>query len=418
MYRSGMPPVKARLLRRVRTRALPLLLALGALPSLNCRQHSPQDQSADAQICTGVIRRPRDPELVTLQGHALSDERLSCFGSALCFDGGEEGEALPIARGEHRVRAGGLERLHRANDALRMDRNTRIPGLALSGGVVLLASAEGVELLDPTNGTASRFPLPPLAPGERVKGALRVDDGYGYLVSREADPCRPAELRWLRRPALPEGLPASARLVVDDGALVGWLEPEGEGWTLVRPRAPSAAPGAAHPERLRVPVRAEDAPPVGVAGALLYARLEERAVLFDDQGRSRELSLPPGRHLLKAGERFFLLDEDEGLFRVTLSGDERVSSMKPGTDLAGAALPAGARRERVHVASDDERHLLFIERVRLPSCRAEDRVHLYDAEAGTWRTVATGDRVRIHPTFTPAGFRWVEGEPDYRFMGG
>lgn len=382
-----------------------LLLAGG------CQRQQEEAAPDVTDDCRYTLLRPERQQLRVWDGRFLDEDPRPCFDRSHCFAGRARTRVYPSADGLLAIEVG-ERRWERPVPSRPPPATARHHGLfhALAGddAVVLVHETE-LEVL--TEAGSERFPLPTLARGEVLGGPILAHGGVGVTLLPDSAECG-APVRpflWLRPPS--EGgaeTAALARPLLRHEQPVGSLERAEDGW---RVRLASGFSALAAPPS---PV----APHVSVGEGEVFVVEKDRARALSLDGTSFELALGPHESVVEVGGRLYRLGLGSGIERVTAKGTERVLSRAPDADLAGAPLPKGAHVERQLYAADEERRLAVVERVRLPGCRVEDRVHVIDVAARTVTTLRDGEGVRLHPRFARGRLHFTEAEARYELVTG
>lgn len=262
--------------------------------------------------------------------------------------------------------------------------------LAIGERELRIVEASGVQVVD----------KPPLAPGEELGPPRFFDDGR--LVAPRVREGRVVGLALLRtdpgRVPDPRGEAARDAEYVTRAFYTRAHVERLDGTRVALPRPLSAEAVAAGVTSTGVVVLSEPAGDVSLVVTSTGAVLEE--------GPRCELNVFVTRDVVYR-VKLPRIDRLEGDRWVPVLDRER------GMDLAGAPLPRGTTTERLRYTAHDGA-LLVVERLRTrATCRAEDRLHLVDLATGAVKTLASGDRVRLHPTWAGDRFRYVEGDAVY-----
>jgi hypothetical protein len=385
--------------------AVPALLLAGA----GCSKKEASAAGATTD-CSKTLRRPLERRVVVYEAGELKELDVDCGRRSRCVlsrDGAlvtlKGRQTLGIQVGERRWQRpfGDYGQLKSAAHL-----KGAIPGFRIVGWF----DAGHVEVFRET-GEPERIALPSLAPHERIVSIGELSGGLRLsLVAAHDQDERARDALWLRPPsAEARAWPDGARLIVHERELVGWVEGERGKREFV-----SAADGARRPVTLEGGM---GEPPFAlVKDDVLIERAGMTARLSSLDGKSVRLDLKPFDETMFKDGGFFLLRQT-GLGRVTPGGIEPLYPLEPGRDLRGKALAAGARVARLRGRRVSKEQAIIIERVVSSSCRAEDRVHLFDFATRELSTIAEGDRMRVHPFAYDDKPAWVEARTSYVFAG-
>lgn len=397
-------------MRRVKPALLRSCVALALLSSGCSRQQGGAPSPDVTDECRYTVLKPERQQLRTWDGGFL-DEALPCFGRSLCVAGAERTrvyrsapERLTIEVGERRY-----ERTARTGRIRRVPHYRGLSHAIVGNDAVALVHERDLEVL--TAEGEARFPLPELEPGEAYGGPVLVADGVGLSLVEHEDqglPVRP--FLWLKRPSAgaAEGTSAAGWPLVCEREVIGRLERGSDGWRVVLTRGFAATVAPPSP----VP------PGVWVGRDELLVVQDDSVRVIGYDGARSALELSDEDALVEVADRYYRVSVTDGVERLRGAGAETVIPRAPGHDLAGARLPDGAVVERLQESGDEERRIAVLERIRLPGCRVEDRLHIVDVEARTVRTIANDDRVRLHPRFTRGRLHVVEAEAVYEVVAG
>ncbi len=372
-------------------------------------EERPRVPAAAVDDCRYTVRRPERQVLRAWDGRFLDDERISCFGRSRCLVGFEDTRVYRQELGRLVIEVG--ER--RWQRAVPRAVPKRIAAWSSLGHAVV--SQHAVALVGPAEievlwaGGEATFPRPALEKGEAFGGIALVGNGIGMsLIEHEHAglPVRP--FVWLRAPTAQDGgSGATSAPMLRDGVVIGQIERAPQGWKVTLASGPSVV----------VPLDTPAPPGLWITrDGDVIARDEERLLALAPDGARQELSLDDEDRVVGLDDRVYLLGPKRGVERVTASGLSVILARAAGHDLGGDALPKGAVVERLQVSGDDERRVAVIERIAFPGCRAEDRVHLVDVNARTVTTLASGDRVRLHPRFARGKLHFTEAESSYEVI--
>lgn len=384
-------------------------LVLGA-----CRTSFEPDLGG-ADRCDAVLRTPENLTIRRVERGLKPRLETVCAGGPLCLDGNPRAWALRDAPDQTRIFTPGENPfLLSSFSPLPMSEAVRIPGFLPHGTAILWQESDQLRLLagQGRQGVAARFPAPDLAPGEALAGGFYEDGRWGILVRESETPHGLYHTRWLSPAAndAPMAYPGGedALVAVYGGVWQGTLyRRQNTWWWHVR--------NEAEPLAILWP---QPTPPAVFQTSTLLLYGDRHEMWVHREGKTpRRISLAPARAIGRVGERLLLRDHLLGIFEVGAEREEPLSSLAAYTDLAGARVPRHSRRERIFWADDEADALLVVERLRLPNCRIEDRVHRLQISTRLWETVASGPGYRTHPTRTGDAFRFVEGTASYRFIG-
>lgn len=312
-------------------------------------------------------------------------------------------------------------------------------GFVIGAHVALIDRGDQIEVAMEDGSTT--VPMIEFRAGEELGGAYRVDGGVLAWVRNAKRPALGRTVTIVpprRAPGSPstsatESSAASAasatagRPILEHEQVVGWFYPsssdsEPASFELTGPAVPS--------------------PHISVTTAQERAPLPMPLPLSADGSWSASARFVSGRLLISANKRTWLVSRSGALITelahgVTPSGHERNLFLidsnlpgprvqrvtdgdtiepwiapRPGHDLAGLAVPDGARTERLQVQPANNL-ALFIERRRLKTCTVEDRLFFLDLMRAEVRLLASDDVVRIHPTWAGDRFRFVQADATY-----
>ncbi|MEW5850248.1 MAG: hypothetical protein AB2A00_15775 [Myxococcota bacterium] len=361
--------------------------------------------------CQRVLRQAEDLHVVGWANGQMTTDKLPCHGGALCFDGADDAvalrqvdDALDVRVGTHRWR-GNVEEGSKLGGKLH--------GVLLHHGLGLVAMPEGWLLLDARE--AAPLPIPPLKleEDESVTSVRRFPTGHAVtVVNRErCDEVKARRLVWIagRPEPMLERVPDGAEpMLSSKRGLLGWYQctsPQ----TLTVTRVDGA--------RVDFPVPCHNPPTVDMhTGVMVLHGAGEVQVSIHD-GKPFRQPLVSGLCVTTDVDRALVLDPREGVLEVTSEGFKQHIPAPRDRDMAGTRLPAGSVREKVRFYTHGaRREVLVNERIRHESCYVEDRIHLLDLATRKVTTLASGDRVRMHPQPALGGWYWVEGTPRYQFL--
>ena len=375
--------------------------ALFGILAAGCAETASRDAVDPESTCRFVVRTPSEPVVMTWRDGAATVAFDRC-GHARCVAGSPTATALLDDEGNVRLRVGDRDATFRAPDT---PGQHHIAGVAVSRGGAWYVDGEDVVYHRLEHPDPLRLPHG-LRAGEKVVGVARVgDDAYllQVAVRRKDGRFVPTRQRWLVRPVGSVD-DLTGNLFVRKRRILGSVERRADRWAWVDRQTGRETP---------LPVRMSEPPSVWPFAGGELATWDARGLhVVHPDGRSRLL----GRDLVTmgVGDDLFLYDRKRGVLRTSYAADVPFVARAPGRDLAGAPLPPGAVVQRGALASDEESRLLVAERILLPTCAIDDRVHLIDVAAGRTTTLATGPRLKLWPTFAHGVPAWVESDADYR----
>jgi hypothetical protein len=413
--------VKALRRRIVGALAVCVASCVGAMP-VGCIEGCDDDDdsaSADATLtaadCAPTLRLPVSPRIVEVLDDGSLRQGPPC-ASANCLAGNRgawgfrDATSTKIEVGAQHIE---LPALAEGSTPSRYAAQHALRGFVLGKNIAVIDRGDEVEVVTATG--SQRLPAPTLGDGERVLGAWRGDDRT-FVWTRGSKRGTRGRAISLEPPKREKPAPDASAIWDAHDVHVGWLLPSvaragtgagagAEG----KPAAIQRNDGVVLPLAMEVPPRTAGARLIGnryvltvdkkkyvlgADGALLVELPKDFDVAtHDDVLYAVDPRAPGGFHLIAAG----------GLVPHVVPA--------PGHDLGGA-LPAGAVALRVEIAVEENRALVA-SRVQLATCTFEDRLVLVDLRAQSARTIATGDVMRMHPTYAGDRFRYVEADASY-----
>lgn len=363
--------------------------------------------------CDAVLRTPKSPIIRSVGDDSESLPDLPCRGGALCLDGNPRFAAFRNVDHSRLLTQSGESFTLPRQSREAVPAKSRIPGLLPHGTAILWFAENKIHLFDWRDRAQASFPIPRLAKDEELTGGIIAAGRWGILV-QNTEACGLSRLRWLSQKSADTdshaiaSLPGDTPVAIYGGQLQGHLSRRDKKWFWHRLPA--------HPP-IALDWNQPTPPQVMHTGELLVYGAENLFRVHRGQESPREIRLHPRRRISRVGEHILIRDEQIGIFRVGRDRDVPLSSLRLHSDLAGTKLPAHSRRERIFWAHDEVDEMLLIERIRMPDCRLEDRVHRLRISTEAWETVASGPGFRMHPTRTGTHFRFVEASAKYRFVG-
>lgn len=401
--------VKALRRRIVVAFAMALTTLVGAMPNLSCVEGCSDDddslQALTAADCAPTLRLPVSPRIMEVLDDGSVRAGPPC-ATANCL-AGERGAwgfrddvSTKIEVGAQRIELplptqGSAPSRYAAQHALR--------GFVVGEDIAIIDRGAEIEVITPTD--TQRLPAPTLAEGERALYARRDGDGRTFLWARPSK--RGTRGRVIALQPLTRVKPSDEATSIwgPRDAHVGWLLPSLDG----TPASIQLDDGVALPLAMEVPAGASSAK---LIGSRFVLTADKRKFVLSREG-AIIAELPRDFDVVSRDDVIYAIDSRApgGLHIVGDNGLEPLLVPRAGHDFAGA-LPAGAITQRVEIAYEAGRALVS-SRILLATCTSEDRLTLVDLSTKSARTIATGDVMRMHPTFAGDRFRYVEADASY-----
>lgn len=388
-----------RLVKALR-RGFATLVVASSLIDASCVDERPAAAALVADDCPATLRLPRSPRIVQVNDDGSLLRGPDC-ASANCLAGVEGAWAYRDDAASHLVIGTGaaartLELPSRPRSSLAAQHT--LTGFVIGRGVAGIDRGADIEIVSAT--LSQRVPMPPLADGEALRFLLPVDGGLDGITLHPGNPSR-------RLTILPHrSTPPSEHAVViadEQGVRVGWFLPAtgqrrssivtSSGTLLPLARELDAASGAS-----------------ARGGSYLVTDQDQRAWLVSSTGAT--VATLPGNAQVEAWQgQLYVVDVNPpgGVFVLDAQGLTPLLPHAAGLDISGAPLPVGARVERFEALTHAGR-VLLVERVRTRACTVDERLVLIDLPARRALTIASGDVLRLHPTFAGDRFRFVEAD--------
>lgn len=388
-----------------------LLIVIVAMLLTGCRERprDPPPATVVVDDCRYTVRRPERKKVRVWDGRFLDEEEIPCFGRSRCLVGSEDTRVYASAPDRLTVEVAErrFERPILGRPLEEVVPHNALHQALVGNHAVALIDQDQIEVL--WLGGEARFPRPPLRPGEAYAAPVVVEDGLAIALGEHARaglPVRP--LLWLKAPSAHGGRGAApAAPLIRDGLIVGELLRQGSGWRV------SLSSGVT----VDVPLASAVPPSLWLSDDNVVAYHRKTLVALSYDGKRHERALKHKDQIIEVNDAVYLLGLARGVERITPAGVDVVIAPLPQHDLGGQRLEPGAKVDRLHVSGDDERRIAVVERVLLPGCRVQDRLHIVDVDAREVTTLARDDRVRLHPRFSFGKLHFTEADAVYEVIG-